>query len=79
VRLYTLAEARYILSHVYCVACLPDDGGWVYPWAPGAGEALCSRCPCRITPDLRLYVATEEKARAWLAIENAAIASWVTP
>jgi hypothetical protein len=79
VRLYTLAEARYILSHVYCVACLPNDGGWIYPWAPGAGEALCSRCTCRLIPDLRLYVATKEKAQAWLERENAALTTEVSP
>lgn len=70
---YTLAEARFILSHVYCVLCLPGDDGWVYPWAPGAGEALCCRCDCRETADLRLYVATEARAAAWLVLENAAV------
>lgn len=70
---YTLAQARLILSHVYCVHCLPEGGGWVYPWAVGAGEALCSRCPCRVPEDLRLYVASNEEAAAWLAKENAAI------
>ena len=62
----TLAEARYILSHVYCVHCLPKSDGWVYPWSVGAGEALCARCPCREPADLRLYVASEREAQEWL-------------
>lgn len=70
-RPWTLAEARYILSHVYCVHCLPEDDGWIYPWSIGAGEALCCRCPCREPANLRLYVATERKAREWLEKENA--------
>ena len=69
----TLAEARYILSHVYCVHHLPQDDGWIYRWAPGAGEPLCCRCDCREPADLRLYVATETKAAAWLQRESAAI------
>ena len=68
---YTLAEARFILSHVYCVLCLPESDGWVYRWVPGAGEALCSRCTCREPSDLRLYVASEREARAWLERESA--------
>jgi hypothetical protein len=70
---YTLAEARYILSHVYCVHCLPDDDGWIYPWRPGAGPAECSRCPCTERQDLRLYVATEQKAKAWMDNENSSL------
>lgn len=35
---YTLAHARLILSHVYCVGHLPTGDGWVYPWSHGAGE-----------------------------------------
>ena len=70
IRRYTLAEARFILSHVYCVHCLPDDDGWVYPYASWNGEALCCRCPERFIPDLRLYIATERKAREWLEREN---------
>lgn len=72
-RHYTLAEARFVLSHVFCVHCLPSGDGFVYPWAPGAGEALCSRCPSRVTADLRLYVASEREASEWLVRENAAI------
>ena len=72
-RRYTLAEARLILSHVYCVGCLPDSDGWVYPWSIGAGECLCSRCPCRLPADLRLHVASEREAAEWLEKENAAI------
>ena len=77
VRLYTLAEARLILSHVYCVAHVPDDGGAVYQWAPGAGEALCAKCSCREPADLRLYVASEEKAKTWLEKESAAVAAYL--
>ena len=72
-RRYTLAEARLILSHVYCVGCLPESDGWVYPWSQGSGEALCSRCPCWVAADLRLYVASEREAGVWLAKENAAV------
>lgn len=72
-RHYTLAEARYILSHVYCVSCLPEDDGFVYAWAPGAGLAECCRCPCRVTLDLRLHVVSERAASVWLVRENAAI------
>lgn len=69
-RRYTLAEARYILSHVYCVSCLPDSDGWVYPWGYGFGEPICCRCPCRNVPDLRLYVASVREATEWLEKEN---------
>ena len=72
-RRYTLAEVRLILSHVYCVHHVPDSDGWDYPWAPGAGEALCCRCSCREPQDLRLYVASEREAAEWMRIENAAI------
>lgn len=72
-RRYTLREARLILSHVYCVHHLPDSDGLVYQWAVGVGEALCSRCSCRNSSDLRLYVASEREASAWLEVENAAI------
>jgi hypothetical protein len=75
-RPYTLNEARFILSHVYCVHCLPSDGGWVYQWAPGAGASECCKCPVTNAADLRLYVATEAKAKAWLEIENAAILAY---
>ena len=74
-RPYTLAEARYILSHVYCVHHVPQDDGWVYPWSFGAGEALCSRCPCGTPADLRLHVVSEKTAADWLAVENLAIAA----
>ncbi len=70
-RRYTLAEARLILSHVYCVGHVPDSDGWDYPWSVGAGEALCCRCSCREPADLRLYVASEREAAEWLAKENA--------
>jgi hypothetical protein len=73
IRPYTLAEARFILTHVYCVLCLPEDDGWIYQWAPVAGEALCSRCPCRNVADLRLYVPSVTRASAWLSQENATI------
>lgn len=73
VRRYTLAEARYILSGVYCVHHLPDSDGWVYRWSHGAGEPLCRRCRCRVVADLRLHVASEREAAAWLEAENAAI------
>jgi hypothetical protein len=73
-RPYTLAEARFILSHVYCVHHVPNDDGWVYEWAPGAGETLCSRCTCREPRDLRLHVVSEKTAATWLVTENAAIA-----
>lgn len=72
-RRYTLAEARLILSHVYCVGHLPESDGFVYSWSVGAGEALCSRCSCREAADLRLYVASEREASEWLAVENAAV------
>lgn len=72
-RRYALAEARYILSHVYCVSCLPDDDGWIYEWRPGIAEAECCRCPCRTGADLRLYVASVRKATEWMVKENAAI------
>ena len=74
-RLYTLAEARFILSHVYCVLCLPEDDGWTYQWAPGAGTPECCRCHCTDTRDLRLYVATVRKAQKWLDRENAFLVS----
>lgn len=72
-RRYTLAEARYILSGVYCVHHLPDSDGWVYRWGYGAGEPLCRRCRCCSVADLRLYVASEREAAVWLLTENAAI------
>lgn len=72
VRPYTIPEARFILSHVYCALCLPQDDGWTYQWAPGAGTPECCRCACTDTRDLRLYVATERKAREWIANETAA-------
>ena len=72
-RHYTLAEARFILSHVYCVLCQPDSDGWVYRWAPGAGEPVCSRCQCRDVCDLLLYVASEREAQEWLWREESAL------
>ena len=72
-RPYTLSEARYILSHVYCVHHVPESDGWVYQWSVGAGEALCCRCSCRERIDLRLYVASEREASAWLEVENASL------
>ena len=72
-RPYTLEEARWILSHVYCVACLPDDDGLVYRWTRGVAEAECCRCPCREPADLRLYIASERRARVWLERENASV------
>jgi hypothetical protein len=71
VRRYTLAEARLVLSHVYCVGHVPESDGWVYRWSVGAGEALCCRCSCREPVDLRLYVASAREAAAWLEKENA--------
>ena len=68
----SLAEARLILSHVYCVGHLPDGDGWTYQWAPGAGEGLCCRCSCREPADLRLYVASKREATEWLTKEQAA-------
>lgn len=65
----TIGEARFVLSHVFCVHCLPDKGGWSYQWAPGFGEALCSRCPCREPADLRLYVASVAEAEAYIATD----------
>lgn len=70
-RHYTLAEARFILSHVYCVGHLPESDGWVYRWGPGFGEPICRCCPCRDVPDLRLYVASVREAQEWLEKENA--------
>jgi hypothetical protein len=70
---YTLRDARFILSHVYCVHHVPESDGFTYAWAPGAGEPLCCRCTCRNTLDLRLYVASEREAKEWLEKENAAI------
>lgn len=72
-RRYTLAEARYILSGVYCALHLPESDGWVYRWGQGFGEPLCRCCSCREPVDLRLYVASEREAAAWLETENAAI------
>ena len=70
-RRYTLAEARFVLSHVYCVGHVPEGEGWVYPWSVGAGESLCCRCSCRKPADLRLYVASVAEAIEWLERENA--------
>lgn len=65
----SLAEARFILSHVYCVHCLPDGGGWSYQWALGFGEPMCCRCPCKTVADLRLYVASITEAKAYIQRE----------
>lgn len=72
---YTVADARYVLSLVYCVDCVPMDGdmGHSRPWAPGLGTAECCRCHCTYTPDLRLWIASEAAGRAWAERENAAI------
>ncbi len=77
-RPWTLPEARYILSHVFCVLCVPEDGedGFSRPWFAGVGLAECCRCPCILTADLRLWIASESAARRWLAVENAAIKKW---
>jgi hypothetical protein len=72
-KLYTLAEARFILSHVYCVHHVPEGDGWTYQWGQGFGEGICCRCDCRDPADLRLHVASEATAAAWLAKENAFI------
>ena len=73
---YTLAEARWILSHVYCSLCVPEDGeaGFSTRWFPGVGNAECCRCHGRDVPDLRLWVASESAARAWLEREATAYA-----
>ncbi len=73
-RLYTLAQARWILSRVLCVDCLPEDGpdGFATRWFPGIGNAECSRCPCTIMADLRLWIASETAAERWRESENAA-------
>lgn len=74
----TVAEARFILSHVYCVHCVEkrDRGGWIYPWGHGFGEPRCVRCPCDVVADLRLYVASvaeaEEYAEADALAQSAA-------
>lgn len=72
-RPYTTAQARFILSHVYCVHHVPESDGFVYQWAQGAGEALCCRCTCREKADLRLYVASEREASEWASKENEAL------
>ncbi len=74
-RLWTLAEARYILSHVFCVLCVPEDStaGFSRPWFAGVGLAECCRCPCTETADLRLWIASVSAAKEWLVTENAAI------
>lgn len=74
-RLYTLAQARWILSRVLCVDCLPEDGldGFATAWFPGIGNAECSRCPCTTMADLRLWLASESAAERWRDAENAAL------
>jgi hypothetical protein len=74
-RPYTLAEARWILSHVYCVHHVPEDGaaGFSVAWIPGMAEHECSQCGDRCGADLRIWIASEAAARAWLAVENAAV------
>ena len=73
-RLYTLAQARWILSRVLCVDCLPEDGpdGFATRWFPGIGNAECCRCPCTAMADLRLWIASEAAAERWRDAENAA-------
>jgi hypothetical protein len=75
-RRYTLAEARYILSGVYCVLCLPEDGEDGFAsvrWFPGCGTPECAKCGDGCVPDLRIWIASEKAAARWLARENAAI------
>ena len=72
IKLLTLPEARYCLTHVFCVHCLPE-GGLTYPYDRAFGEALCCRCPCDEPRDLRLRIATLSEAQAWLDKTNAAI------
>lgn len=75
-RPYTLAEARWILSHTYCVFHVPEDGeaGFSRPWFPGLGNAECCRCNGALVEDLRVWIASEKAAAEWLAVENAASA-----
>ena len=68
---HTTAEARYILSHVYCVNHVPDDDGGVYEWRPGAGNRECCRCRCTFIPDLRLHLVSVRAAEEWCAVFNA--------
>jgi hypothetical protein len=77
-RPYTLPEARYILSHVYCCLCVPEDGedGFSSQWFPGIGLAECCRCVSHVVPDLRIWVASEKAAARWLAKETAAIEAY---
>lgn len=72
---YTLAQARWILSHVYCVHHVPadSDAGFARDWIPGMAEAECCRCGCTLGADLRIWIASEKAAAAWLEKENAAI------
>lgn len=73
-RRYTLAEARFILTHVFCVGCLPAEGsGMLYRYDRMFGEARCTLCPCAEPADLRLYVPTNATAEAWLVTENACV------
>lgn len=77
-RPYTLAEARYILSHVYCVLCVPESGeeGFSTRWFPGVGIRECARCADHCAADLRIWVASEKAAARWLVAENAAVAAY---
>lgn len=70
---YTLAQARYILSHVYCVLCVPEDSdaGYSRPWFPGLCLGECIKCVSHCGPDLRVWIASEAAAKAWLVAENA--------
>lgn len=77
-RTYTLPESRWILSHVYCVHHVPEDGseGFSRPWIPGMAEHECCKCGDRCGADLRIWIASESAARAWLTLENAAIEAY---
>lgn len=75
-RRYTLHEARWILSHVYCVHHVPEDGeaGFFTVWVRGMAESECVKCHDRpAAADLRIWVASEKAAAAWLEKENAAV------
>lgn len=72
-RRYTLAEARFILSHVYCVDHVPEHDGIVHRWFRGVAESECCRCSCTNPADLRIYIASPRRAQEWLDAENAAL------
>jgi len=72
---YTLSQARYILSHIYCVLCAPEDGpkGFASVYVPGLAECECCRCGSACGADLRTWIPSVAAASEWLAKENAAI------